>query len=87
MPADGKVCTFDCVYCECGFNADFRPHRPRPSREEVRSALEAQLQIVDAKAYQKQKKQEAKELRTAELKNRRQATYTAKVEEKQNTRK
>ena len=19
MPADGKVCTFDCVYCECGF--------------------------------------------------------------------
>ena len=21
MPADGKVCTFDCIYCECGFNA------------------------------------------------------------------
>jgi len=20
MPADGKVCTFDCIYCECGFN-------------------------------------------------------------------
>lgn len=48
MPADGKVCTFDCVYCECGFNADFRPHRPRPSREEVRSALEAQLQRMAA---------------------------------------
>ena len=25
MPADGKVCTFDCIYCECGFNADHRP--------------------------------------------------------------
>ena len=21
MPADGKVGTFDCIYCECGFNA------------------------------------------------------------------
>ena len=20
MPSDGKVCSFDCVYCECGFN-------------------------------------------------------------------
>ena len=43
MPADGKLCTFDCVYCECGFNKDFRPHRPRPTREEVRTALEARL--------------------------------------------
>ena len=25
LPADGKVCTFDCIYCECGFNADHRP--------------------------------------------------------------
>ena len=22
LPEDGKVCTFDCVYCECGFNSD-----------------------------------------------------------------
>ena len=44
MPADGKVCTFDCVYCECGFNADHRPHLPRPTRQEVSTALEAQLQ-------------------------------------------
>ncbi|MBO4316607.1 MAG: radical SAM protein [Prevotella sp.] len=43
MPADGKVCTFDCIYCECGFNKDFRPTLPRPTREEVASALEAQL--------------------------------------------
>lgn len=44
MPADGKVCTFDCVYCECGFNKDHRPHLPRPTREEVSQALEQQLQ-------------------------------------------
>lgn len=43
MPADGKVCSFDCVYCECGFNKDFRPKSPRPSREETARALEAKL--------------------------------------------
>lgn len=44
LPADGKVCTFDCIYCECGFNADRRPKQKLPAREEVRSALEARLQ-------------------------------------------
>ncbi|MBR4389150.1 MAG: radical SAM protein [Prevotella sp.] len=44
MPGDGKICTFDCIYCECGFNADHRPHTPRPTREEVATALERQLQ-------------------------------------------
>ena len=43
LPADGKFCTFDCIYCECGFNADFRPHQKLPTREEVRQALEARL--------------------------------------------
>lgn len=43
MPNDGKVCTFDCIYCECGFNKDFIPHHKRPSREEVAAALEAKL--------------------------------------------
>ena len=43
QPSDGKVCTFDCVYCECGFNADHRPRMQRPSREEVYYALEKQL--------------------------------------------
>mgnify|MGYP006338539333 CR=1 FL=1 len=43
LPADGKFCTFDCIYCECGFNADFRPHQKLPTREEVRHALEARL--------------------------------------------
>ena len=24
MPRDGKVCSFDCLYCEAGFNAQGR---------------------------------------------------------------
>lgn len=48
MPPDGKVCTFDCIYCECGFNADRRPRLPRPTRPEVKTALEAQLQKMKA---------------------------------------
>lgn len=39
MPDDGKVCSFDCLYCECGFNADFRPKHKRPTRQEVKNAL------------------------------------------------
>ncbi|MBR4572855.1 MAG: radical SAM protein [Prevotella sp.] len=39
MPGDGKVCSFDCIYCECGFNSDFRPKQKRPTREEVKEAL------------------------------------------------
>lgn len=44
LPADGKVCTFDCIYCECGFNAQRRPKLPLPTREKVRQALETRLQ-------------------------------------------
>jgi len=44
LPADGKVCSFDCIYCECGFNKDHRPTLPMPTREEVAKALEAKLQ-------------------------------------------
>ena len=43
LPEDGKFCTFDCVYCECGFNKDHRPHRPFPTREEVCAVLEERL--------------------------------------------
>ena len=48
LPPDGKVCSFDCIYCECGFNADHRPHAPLPTRQEVRQALEAKLQEMKA---------------------------------------
>ncbi len=48
MPADGKVCSFDCIYCECGFNGDHRPKLPRPTREEVAQKLEEKLQQMTA---------------------------------------
>ena len=58
MPADGKVCTFDCIYCECGFNQSHIPSQRRPTREEVRLKLEvklqemaAQKQLPDVRAY------------------------------------
>ena len=48
LPADGKVCNFDCIYCECGFNADRRPHLKMPTRAEVATALEARLKDMKA---------------------------------------
>ncbi len=48
LPADGKLCSFDCIYCECGFNADHRPKLPMPTREEVREALKAKLKDMQA---------------------------------------
>ena len=47
MPLEHKLCTFDCVYCECGWNE--RVDHPRlPAPEEVRQALETKLnQIVN----------------------------------------
>ncbi len=49
LPADGKVCSFDCIYCECGFNEDHRPKLPLPTRSEVAAALEAKLQEMKQK--------------------------------------
>ena len=48
MPADGKMCSFNCIYCECGFNEDHRPTLPRPTREEVSQHLEQKLQEMVA---------------------------------------
>lgn len=44
QPGDGKVCSFDCIYCECGLNAERRPKQKRPAREAVAEALEQKLQ-------------------------------------------
>ncbi|MCI6161326.1 MAG: radical SAM protein [Prevotellaceae bacterium] len=49
MPPDGKICTFDCVYCECGFNKDFRPALPRPPRLVVANKLEEKLKEMSTK--------------------------------------
>ena len=45
MPLTHKLCTFNCVYCECGWNEPvLRP--VLPTREEVRAALESKLQSL-----------------------------------------
>lgn len=47
QPPDGKLCTFDCLYCECGLNAENRPTLPRPTRREVAEALEERLRQLE----------------------------------------
>lgn len=43
LPFDGKLCNFNCIYCECGFNENFRTQTKLPSRENVKEALEDKL--------------------------------------------
>ena len=46
LPVEAKLCTFDCIYCECGWNAERRGSRRFNARETVREALEAKLQAM-----------------------------------------
>ncbi|HCS87717.1 MAG TPA: radical SAM protein [Bacteroidales bacterium] len=42
MPTDHKLCSFNCIYCECGFNTPI--HAPQlPARLQVKEALESRL--------------------------------------------
>ena len=43
LPRNGKVCNFDCIYCECGWNKDGVGGEPLPTAAQVRSALEDKL--------------------------------------------
>lgn len=43
LPYDGKLCSFDCLYCECGFNKDFKTRTKLPDRANVKAALEDKL--------------------------------------------
>lgn len=49
MPLDHKLCSFNCVYCECGWNTPVS-HPLLPTREQVRDALEAKLQKLTLEA-------------------------------------
>lgn len=48
MPDDGKVCTFDCLYCEAGYNAQGAGTTGLPTREQVAHDLETKLQQLKA---------------------------------------
>lgn len=44
LPTHSKLCSFDCIYCECGWNPDSRKVKAKlPSREQVASELEKKL--------------------------------------------
>ena len=47
MPTDAKLCSFDCVYCECGWNQPVL-HPQLPSRQQVREALNSQLSTLNS---------------------------------------
>lgn len=43
LPTKGKLCNFDCIYCECGWNKDGVSDRRFPCLAEVEEALERRL--------------------------------------------
>ena len=43
LPRGGKVCSFDCLYCECGLNSERRTRNPLPTPDEVESGLRQKL--------------------------------------------
>jgi len=44
LPTDSKVCSFDCIYCECGWNPKKREKKVvLPTRSEVRQRMEEKL--------------------------------------------
>ncbi len=47
LPVDRKVCSFDCIYCECGWTAcGAGPSAKLPSRTGVRDALREKLSAM-----------------------------------------
>lgn len=48
MPDDGKICSFDCLYCEAGFNAQGAGTTGLPPRRKVAEQLEARLAAMKA---------------------------------------
>lgn len=44
LPIESKLCSFDCIYCECGWNDEHPGKRRFNSREDVRTMLAATLE-------------------------------------------
>lgn len=43
LPEKGKICNFDCIYCECGWNKDGRDDTVIPTAAKVSADLENML--------------------------------------------
>ena len=48
LPIDSKLCSFDCIYCECGWNDEHPGKRRFSAREDVRTMLDETLQKMVA---------------------------------------
>lgn len=48
LPDDGKICSFDCLYCEAGYNAQGHGTTGLPSRADVSRMLGEKLQAMKA---------------------------------------
>ena len=48
LPAGGKLCNFDCIYCECGLCAERRTKNPLPTPDEVVEGLGRKLRAMKA---------------------------------------
>ncbi len=49
LPVNVKVCSFDCIYCECGFTPKkYKEKAILPTREEVKQKLEEKFQKMAA---------------------------------------
>lgn len=46
LPQNGKVCNFDCLYCECGFNKNGKADTMLPSKEIVISSISSSLEQI-----------------------------------------
>ena len=52
LPAKGKLCNFDCIYCECGWNRDGHEDTRFPDFDDVRMALETRISELSATGQQ-----------------------------------
>lgn len=46
LPSKGKLCNFDCIYCECGWNKDGMQDHRLPSLEAVKDALDQRIGVL-----------------------------------------
>ncbi len=49
LPEKGKICNFDCIYCECGWNKDGQNDTVLPTAAKVRADLENMLEHLRRK--------------------------------------
>ncbi|MFB6320493.1 radical SAM protein [Saccharicrinis sp. FJH54] len=47
LPTSGKICSFNCIYCECGLNEERKPDRKRlPAAREIDAELRLKLETL-----------------------------------------